>query len=41
MGGTNFFRKGLQNEWIEKMPKNSRMEIQKILYNEMKELGYI
>ncbi|MBI28971.1 MAG: hypothetical protein CFH21_00329 [Alphaproteobacteria bacterium MarineAlpha5_Bin11] len=41
MGGTNFFRKGLQNEWIEKMPKNSRMEIQKIFYNEMKELGYI
>ena len=39
--GESFFRKGLINEWEEKLPKEYQKKIKDIFYDEMKELEYL
>ena len=38
---SNFFRKGIVDEWKTNVPKKIISQIEKKYYNEMKDLGYL
>jgi hypothetical protein len=39
-GGSSFFRKGVTNDWLNKLNKSQVIKIEKELGNEMNILGY-